>query len=428
MPNIVLLCSQVALQTMLGSRYVPSIQDKVEEWVKRLSTLSEMLDEWTTCQRNWMYLECIFGAEDIQKQLPTEAQMFGVIDRSFKNIMTRTAETPLVIASLQPLDDGKSVLEAFLSHNSGLEAIQKSLEDYLETKRMAFPRFYFLSNDELLEILSQTRDPLAVAPHMGKCFDAVKSLKFQETKKVHEIVGFADPSGEFVPMSHAVKAEGAVEAWLLQFEKGMRVALYDQAKNALLYYPSTDEGSINRAEWLWGSCAQVIIIVDQIIWTMRLEGALSSTNPLEVGGFLEFSLKQIDAMVGLVRTPLDKQRRTLLGALLTIDVHARDVVRSLVAGKVNSLSNFEWTKQLRYYWDEKKDDAFVKQTNSSFRYGYEYLGNGPRLVITPLTDVCYMTLTGALHMRLGGAPSGPAGTVRQHTYEYMRRIHVMYDM
>lgn len=214
--------NQVTLQTMLGSRYISGIRDVVEEWAKKLSVLSETLDEWLVCQKNWMYLENIFGAEDIQKQLPAESQKFLIVDRSWKLIMNRTNQDPLVMNALHPLDNGMSLLDAFLMNNAALESIQKSLEDYLETKRMAFPRFYFLSNDELLEIMSQTRDPHAVQPHMSKCFDAIKRIKFGDGKHGHDILGFLDPGGEYVPLSESVKAEGPVEAWLLAFEKGMR--------------------------------------------------------------------------------------------------------------------------------------------------------------------------------------------------------------
>jgi len=182
----------------------------VEEWEKKLSTLSETLDEWLTCQRNWMYLENIFGAEDIQKQLPVESQKFLIVDRSWKNIMHRTHDDTLVLNSLLPLDNGQTLLSTFIMNNEALESIQKSLEQYLETKRMAFPRFYFLSNDELLEIMSQTRDPHAVQPHMGKCFDSIKRIRFGEGRMGHDILGFFDPSGEYVALSESVRAEGPV--------------------------------------------------------------------------------------------------------------------------------------------------------------------------------------------------------------------------
>jgi len=80
------------------------------------------------------------------------------------------------------------LLETFLDANRQLDEIQKSLEDYLETKRGAFARFYFLSNDELLEILSQTRDPHAVQPHLMKCFDALKKLTFGDGDNARQVL------------------------------------------------------------------------------------------------------------------------------------------------------------------------------------------------------------------------------------------------
>ena len=86
--------SQVALQTILASRFVGGIREEVEEWEKKLSLLSEMLDEWLACQRSWMYLENIFGAEDIQKQLPAESIKFSKIDKFFKDRMRKCHDNP----------------------------------------------------------------------------------------------------------------------------------------------------------------------------------------------------------------------------------------------------------------------------------------------------------------------------------------------
>jgi dynein heavy chain len=146
----------------------------------------------------------------------------------------------------------------------------------------------------------------------------------------------------------------------------------------------------------------------QVLWTIEVERSMKSGTEGVKGYFYETLTPQLANLVELVRTKLTKQAQVTMNALIVIDVHAKDVVENLWKNDIFDAGAFEWISQLRYYWEE--EDCFVKCVQTRFPYGYEYLGNTLRLVITPLTDKCYMTLMGALKLNLGGAPAGPAGT------------------
>jgi dynein heavy chain len=162
------------LGAISGSRFVPIFAAVVSEWDKKLNIVSEAVEVWLAVQTKWAYLEGIFlGSEDIRQQLPEEAKRFAAIDKDWKTIMNATNKVPNVVEAC--CEPGR--LGALTSLGERLDACQKSLSEYLYSKRNAFPRFFFISDDELLSVLGSS-DPTAIERHLLKLFDNVKSFRF----------------------------------------------------------------------------------------------------------------------------------------------------------------------------------------------------------------------------------------------------------
>ncbi|XP_032178405.1 dynein heavy chain 2, axonemal isoform X11 [Mustela erminea] len=407
--------NQVALSTMKASRFVKAFEKEVDHWERCLSLILEVVEMVLTVQRQWMYLENIFIGEDIRKQLPNESALFDQVNSSWKSIMDQMSRDSNALQSTHR----PGLLDTLTQMNTVLEDIQKSLDMYLETKRHVFPRFYFLSNDDLLEILGQSRNPEAVQPHLKKCFDNIKLLRMQKVGgpgSKWEAVGMFSGDGEYVDFLHPVLLEGPVESWLGDVERTMRVTLRDLLRNCRL---ALKKFLNKRDKWVKEWAGQVVITASQIQWTADVTKCLLTAKERGDKKILKVMKKKQVSVLNkyseAIRGSLTKIMRLKIVALVTIEVHARDVLEKLYKAGLMDISSFDWLSQLRFYWDKDLDDCLIRQTNTQFQYSYEYLGNSGRLVITPLTDRCYMTLTTALHLHRGGSPKGPAGTGKTET-------------
>lgn len=151
-------------------------------------------------------MEGIFVGGDIRSQLPDEAKKFDDIDKIFKRIMADTAKRPNVLDCCNV----PNRLEEFQNLGFGLERCQKSLNDYLDSKRRKFPRFFFISTDELLGILGSS-DPNVVQEHMLKMFDNIKSLRLLPDNQDHMVASaMISGEGEVMEFRTIVLAEGIV--------------------------------------------------------------------------------------------------------------------------------------------------------------------------------------------------------------------------
>lgn len=273
------------------------------------------------------------------------------------------------------------LLEAMQNCNQMLEKINDGVTQYLEKKRLFFPRFFFLSNDEMLEILSETKDPLRVQPHLRKCFEAINRLEFDSKLMIHAMFSVEMEKIDFLDPINTEEAHGAVEKWLVQVETQMLVSVKEQMLRSYIDYPK-----IKRTLWVQNWPGQIVLCVSQIYWAISVHKCFGQPDYNEVTTDLRTRLrKDLTDIVRLIRDPkLTSLARITIKALIVIDVHAKDVVEDLVKNNVRKDNEFKWLAQLRYYWEE--DKCIIRLINAIVVYACEYLGNSDRLVITPLTD------------------------------------------
>lgn len=263
-----------------------------------------------------MYLQPIFDSPDIMKQLPAESKRFKAVDKSWREIISFTKTTPQVLKTC--LRDERTLLGRFKECNENLDKVQKGLKEYLESKCKEFARFYFLADADLLEILSQTKEVENVRPHLKKVFENMNDLEFNHDKTISAMM-----SGENEKVGFLRKVDPKdrkVEEWMGEVENMMFASVKDSMK-----YSIQDYVEIPRTEWVLKHPGMCVLNGSQAHWTANLE-TYAQEGISGVKKFIELLNKELMDTVNLVRQRLTILQSITLGALIVIDVHARDVI------------------------------------------------------------------------------------------------------
>lgn len=414
------------LQSMKMSPYFSSFEEEATAWDDKLTRLRSILDVWLEVQRKWVYLEGVFsGSADIKALLPLEFNRFKSIDNDFIAIMKKAAARPKVIDVVNM----EGLLRSLNRISDTLTNVQKALSDYLETQRSSFPRFYFVGDEDLLEIIGNARDPLVVQRHLSKMFAGMSSLIIDGTsvQEVQKIKGMMSKEGETVEFvcSIDIGVNTTLMGWLHELESSMIKSLQGCLEICMkeIFEKPPNRENVNSEEfltWMKNYPTQIVILSIQIQGTKWIE------NNISQGSLSEF-VRSCQDFLGLlsdfvVRPQSARILRIKIIQCITEIVHQRDVCLNLIKENCKSTRDFNWLQYMRFYYESNKDKSEalkIEMANAEFQYGYEYLGITERLVQTPLTDKCCLTLTQAMHLRLGGNPFGPAGTGKTETVKFL---------
>ncbi|EPY22982.1 dynein heavy chain 1, cytosolic [Strigomonas culicis] len=391
----------------------------------RLNQLRQILETLLDIQKRWVYLDGIFsGNLEIRAQLPHDTVQFDRASKELLHVMPRPrANGALPEVRAQFFLEDEKLLLTLERISTQLAAVQRALTVYLDTQRRRFPRFFFVGDDDLLEILGNSRDPHFLSKHLRKMFTALASFTVEGT----HLVGFSSAEGEDIRYvgSGPVFKDRPLYDWLQDAEQGMVATLRSRTLAAAAEL--TRAGSVSTA-WMNSYPLQVMGLALQLWWTQLQERLFASDAVVTTRAAPRPADKApLDSpAVAAMEDLLQHLASAVLGANLsvaarhrceqaiTIAVYQRDTSRALVAHQVRSRKDFEWLRVLRLYANSKQE-VECHMADAMLVHGFEYGGAYDRLVQTPLTDKCYLTLMQAIHTRLGGSPVGPAGTGKTET-------------
>lgn len=213
------------------------------------------------------------------------------------------------------------------------------------------------------------------------------------------IVAVVSSDAEEINLLEPIAVTGPIETWLNHLLHQIRLTLIDLTSKCC----QVDRFTLDVIK---SFPQQVLSVAMAIQFTKQIESAIVA---MHLQQHLKAIKTEITRYANDVPADVDNLTKIKVRAILLDLVHRATIVQQLIDGNVTAALDWQWLQQLKYYMNASSKQVTVKMVHAEFDYSYEYLGNFNRLVDTKLTHKCYLTLTQAMQLGLGGNPFGPAG-------------------
>ncbi|KAK2963281.1 putative Dynein axonemal heavy chain 1 [Blattamonas nauphoetae] len=226
---------RAAVQSFLSSPPIAQYEARAQNWLAILDRLYLILNSWFKCQKMWIFLMPIFSGAEIAQRRPHETRRFNAVDATWRKLMANVVSNPHVLAVCGPQANNKT-LSILTECCQILDSTRAGLSKYLDAKRILFPRLYFLSNEELLDLLSLAKEPRENVPHIHKLFNNVSSIGLGLG---NSIISMISRDGEILPLMAPVDSTNLdADEWLSKIEVMMKHSLRAQSQSAIAYIGS----------------------------------------------------------------------------------------------------------------------------------------------------------------------------------------------
>lgn len=407
------------INSIYSSRFLEGVlKDRTNKKRTEILELMKFVDEWIKFQNLYTYLDTIFTNGEFKKDLTEEGEyvkISGIYKKMAREIATKTGKVQT-----------KTNLPILKMCNEAMVRFNRNINEFLDKRRADMYRLHFLSNDEMIVFLAKSSQLDVIHTYIGKMFENVNKLYLGDRGEKDSMYGglvsregenlifgmnFSLAKGDIGGAKFVTFAANVTD-WFSTIDQEVRDTLSAQVDKAVEDLAEIEFDK--RGEFYKRFGSQPVAIANQVFWTFNTGYYIqeSQNNPDALWNWYKDIEKNIDLLTQLVKGGLKGYRHTIICSVVTSEVHNRDVVYDLVERGVSSKTDFDWEKQLRYEYqrEAKSNNITIRQINAVFKYGYEYIGPTTRIVITPLTDKCWITITSGLNIGLGSAPAGPAGT------------------